>query len=230
MPDTALLLIATGKGYYQYVDQMVESARKFFVPHDAILWSDGKFLFHVERFFSKRPLGHPRETLHRYHTFLTQKWILSQYKYLFYVDIDATFVSQIQPEDIFSEGITATTHAGFLGESGTPETNPLSTAFMPSPPLVYFAGGFVGGKSEAFLEMAEEIEKNVDTDTRNGLIALWWDESHMNKYLYDHPPAKILDPGFCYPNRDREYCRSKWRLKGHDDFVERIRLIDMPGK
>ncbi len=230
MFDTALLLIATGKGYHQYVDQMVESAKKFFVPHDAVLWSDGKFWGHVEHFFLKRPFGHPKETLYRYHTFLSQKELLLQYKQLFYVDIDATFVSPIAPEDIFSEGITATTHAGFLGESGTPETNPRSTAFMPNPPAVYFAGGFVGGKSEAFLGMAEEISKNVDVDSRNGLIAMWWDESHMNKYLYDHPPARILDPGFCYPDRDRDYCRGKWKLKGYDDFVERIRLIDMPGK
>src|SRR5271166_6105455 len=107
---TALLLIATGEKYRKYVDQMVESAKKYFVEHDVILWTDELIPADVKFMITKKGEGFPNETLHRYHTFLVQRWLLEKYDYLFYADIDAAFVSPVIGEDIFSDGITATTH------------------------------------------------------------------------------------------------------------------------
>ena len=48
-----------------------------------------------------------------------------------------------------------------MGTNGTPETNPLSTAYCPFV-RNYFCGGFNGGTSQAFLKMAETIKDCPD--------------------------------------------------------------------
>jgi histo-blood group ABO system transferase len=62
----------------------------------------------------------------------------------------------------------------------------------------YFAGGFNGGKTEKFIEMSEVIAGRVNKDMENGIIAVWHDESHMNRYLIDNPPTTILNPSYCF--------------------------------
>ena len=215
---TALLLIATGEKYRKYIDPFLRSADEFFVPHDIILWTDLKGLnyrfaptIHV---VSKTGLGYPKETLHRYHSFLQQEELLRGYDQVFYSDIDMRFVAPVAAEDIFSNGITATLHPGFvvhrdrqrgfilesMPTSGTPERCFKSTACLDaSCKNQYFCGGFNGGNIDSFLKMATKLRDNIDKDTTVGITALWHDESHLNHYLYHNPPAKILTPSFCYP-------------------------------
>jgi histo-blood group ABO system transferase len=44
--------------------------------------------------------------------------------------------------------------------------------------------------------MAESINLNIEEDLRNGIIAVWHDESHINRFLLDNPPSLILEPPF----------------------------------
>ena len=62
----------------------------------------------------------------------------------------------------------------------------------------YYAGGFNGGSTKKFLEMAEVISDRVNRDMANGVIALWHDESHLNRYLIDNPPSITLTPSYCF--------------------------------
>jgi len=199
-PLTALLLIATGEKYHKYIDPLLASARTYFVPHTPILWSDRMFGMERPR-FAKDNEGFPNTTLHRYHTFLEHRRVLECYDYLFYCDIDMLFVSPVMQDDIFSDGITATLHPGYIGTTGTPERNPASKAYIPRHATnKYFCGGFNGGLTKDFLWMAEHIKECVDMDAANGITAVWHDESHLNSFLYyNNPPARILGPEFCYP-------------------------------
>ena len=80
------------------------------------------------------------------------------------------------------------------------DRNPKSLAYVPfdQKTVSYYAGGFNGGKTESFMEMAEVIANNVNKDLEKGVVALWHDESHMNRYLIDNPPALQLTPTYCY--------------------------------
>ena len=210
---TALLVIATGKKYHQYVQPLMASAWEHFVPHDFLLWTDSPHVGGTQ-VFHKEAEGYPNETLHRYHTFLTQRSLLETYDQLFYVDVDALFVSKVEPNEIFSAGITATLHPGFvqprdhqrgnvlirITEVGTPERRPESTAYLAeSCGNKYFCGGFNGGNATEFLKMADTLRQNIDKDATSGITAIWHDESHLNNYLYHNPPTKILTPSYCYP-------------------------------
>ena len=63
----------------------------------------------------------------------------------------------------------------------------------------YFAGGFYGGKTKQFLMLVHTLAENIRADLANNIIALWHDESHLNRYFADHSPEVILSPSYCYP-------------------------------
>ena len=46
--------------------------------------------------------------------------------------------------------------------------------------------------------MAGNLRDAIEADRQNGLMAVWHDESHLNRYLHAHPP-KRLTPAYCYP-------------------------------
>jgi len=226
---TALLLIACGPRYWGYAEEFISSALEFFVPHDVILFTDCPHTFNVARQIPCPALGFPNATLKRYHLFTEQQQILSQYENLFYSDVDMRFVAPVAEEEIFSDGITATQHPGYVGLSGTPETRPVSTAYVSGVLRNYFCGGFNGGKAEIFLCMAHAIRCAVDTDSRNGVIAVWHDESHLNRYLQAYPPAKVLSPAFCYPDVAGDYYRNIWRNAGLGEIVPKLLALEKGG-
>jgi hypothetical protein len=73
---------------------------------------------------------------------------------------------------------------------------------MPRFQPLYAAGGFQGGKSENFIKAMKTLKRAIDQDHSHNYIARWNDESHWNRYLYDHPEeiGVVLDPGYIYPD------------------------------
>ena len=107
----------------------------------------------------------------------------------------------IQLAKRFCDGVVATRYPyqSLMDPSSQSfDRNPKSLAYVPFDQTVsYYAGGFNGGKTESFMEMAV-IANNVNKDLEKGVVALWHDESHMNRYLIDNPPALQLTPTYCY--------------------------------
>ena len=203
MKKIGLILISTNK-YKIFVKPLIESARNFFLNNHEVtydLFTDSDEFNDLGDDVVINKIEHlewPMITLYRYKTFVKHKDILSTEDYLFYCDIDMRFVDNIGDEILGD--LVATIHPGFLGGRGTPETKPQSTAYIhPNDELVYYAGGFNGGSSSNFLEMSEQIDKNIDIDSNNGIIAIWHDESHLNKFFTKNKPTTILSPSYCYP-------------------------------
>lgn len=198
----ALVVIATGQPYWHYATELLQSAWRFMPEHDTFLFTDGSFLFHDDNVFvcPVQYKGFPDATLYRYHTMLSEKERLSKYDYIFYCDADMLFVAPVKEEDILADGLVATQHPGFHvnNKNGTPEMRQESTAYCPVL-REYYCGGFNGGTAQAYTAMAAQIANNVDVDRHNKITAVWHDESHLNKYLYHNPPARVLSPSFCYP-------------------------------
>ena len=47
--------------------------------------------------------------------------------------------------------------------------------------------------------MAKIITENIYQDLKNNIIAIWHDESHLNRFYIDNKPTLILSPSYCYP-------------------------------
>lgn len=221
-----ILTIATGK-YKQFVRPLYESISKNFLRnHDKtfILFTDdiemmssvadnlesSLELFEIER------KGFPGDTLYRYHHFYSSRDRLKLLgdkcpESLFYLDADMLIVNEVGDEVLPTryKSIVATAHPGFYNRQGhnplgTPETNQLSSAFIPPNRWrpCYWAGGFNGGEFEAFMSLSSAIMGRIDKDDSNDITAIWHDESHLNAYISENwmiGSVKTLTPSYCYP-------------------------------
>lgn len=202
MKKVGLLLICTNK-YTRFLDQLIKSANQHFLKNQEVtyfVFTDQEIEVATDREVVGIYVDHkewPWMTLGRYKIFSKASEELSKLDYLYYCDVDMLFVGEVGDE-ILGDRV-ATQHPGYYGSRGTPETRPESLACVYSyEQMQYFAGGFNGGTSQEYLKMARTISKNIDMDYSNGIIAIWHDESHMNRYFIDNPPTKILSPSYCY--------------------------------
>lgn len=216
--NIGLLVIATNK-YISYTHPLWESAKKHFMAKHSVQM----FVFTNQ---ADVPAGAvrvqwehlpwPGPTLMRYHAFLTAEEQLSKMDYLYYSDADMKFVDTVGDEALGN--LVATIHPGFYNKSRheyTYERRGDSTACMgPNDGFAYFAGGFNGGRSKNFLDMSKSIRGNIDIDQSKNIVAIWHDESHMNKYLFKTPPTNVLNPSYCYPE--------SWKLP----FKKRLLALD----
>lgn len=197
-----LLIIATNK-YLSFLQPLISSADKHFLKDHEVSY----FIFsdHIPEIKSSRSVvitnvehkPWPWMTLGRYQIFTDHSTLFENMDYLYYCDVDMLFCETVGSE-ILSD-LVATQHPGWCGTRGTPETNPVSKAYIsPNESMQYFAGGFNGGSKNSYLKMAKTISDNIKVDLSNNHIALWHDESHMNRYFIDNPPTKILNPGYCF--------------------------------
>ena len=196
-----LLIVATGR-YDQFVDPLIASARKYFCSEDTVtyyVFTDGTITQanDVVCTFQKR-LGWPYDTLMRNSIYNQHKDLFINEDYLFALDADMLFVGRVGKE-ILGDHV-ATRHPGFLHQRGTYETREDSLAFVrPNEGVHYYAGGFFGGSKNRMFHILEETVSRVQEDLRRGIIAVWHDESHWNRYCIDHKPTVILNASYCYP-------------------------------
>lgn len=194
-------IIATNK-YIGFVHPLIESAERYFIPG-----LQKKYLIHTNILDFRlgnsvevilHPIEHepwPFSTLKRFHYFLDCDHILQQSKFSYYIDADSLFVGEIDAAEVFGS-LIGTLHPYLGNSSGTPEMNPASTAYIPYNTSRYFCGGFFGGTSSEFVKMSQTIKNNIDKDLSNNIIAVWHDESHINKYFYSNPPEIVLPVGY----------------------------------
>lgn len=220
----AVLAICLNEKYWPYIGPMIESARKHFLPGhevDFLLWTDMTETTYGATIFPTEPVEWPLPTLMRYHLFLQQEEKLREYDYLFYVDADMLFVDTVGDE-IFGEGITGAIHPMHNRhpkfQYAPLEPNPHSAAYVnreefwaADPSRFYYAGGFQGGRTEEFIVAMKSMKSSVDRDFIGNYVAIWNDESHWNRYLWDNPPVITLSPAYVYPDSlISEYYENIW--------------------
>lgn len=199
-----ILTIATNK-YIQFVERLLNNIEDNFLNgHEiqCLLFTDHE----VETSDNVRvcQIDHepwPMPTLKRYNYFMKEKDFISQFDYCFYFDVDMGIVDKVGDEVL--NDLVATMHpyqSFYPKRERSYDRNPKSLAYVApgEEGEYYFAGGFNGGSTKRFLEMSEVIADRVNKDLENNVIALWHDESQMNRYLIDNPPTLILSPSYCF--------------------------------
>lgn len=201
----------TGK-YTRFVRQLIESINRNFIADIP------KVFF----FFTDRPeelpdgenivktiipfKGFPGDTLYKFHHLLLQKGnIIKMVKYIYIIDADMR-ISSVVGKEILPDDKTpyvGIRHPGYP-DIGTVETNMKSKAYIDPKTLssvrTYWCGGVTGGLSLPYISMAEQIVKAIDEDDFNEIVAIWHDESHINRFFhYTRDLVKTLPPDYCYP-------------------------------
>lgn len=210
MKDIAIVYICTGK-YDVFWKEFYESFEEKFIPtksKDYYVFTDAESIYGQEaenvHVIYQKNLGWPGNTLYRYHIFLTQKDELQRYEYVFFMNANVVCKEGVGEEFLpKDEGLLFVKHPGFFNKSKlkyTYERNKKSRAYMPIwRGKYYICGGVNGGQSECFLQMCEELTRRIDEDDKNGIVAVWHDESHINRYCSEQKNFKLLDPSYCYP-------------------------------
>lgn len=161
----------------------------------------------------------PFITLHRFKFMTMVEEQLREMDKVFFIDADLWPVSEITNEDLFASDhcFIGVQHPGFVGKIGTFETNPASRACIFDGQYdlsKYRQGCFWGGKASAIVDMAVELDKRVDDDTSRDVVAVWHDESHMNKYFVENNQDVLtLHPGFAQPQEGYDFVRSNFPTK-----------------
>ena len=200
-----LLITATNK-YIQFLSPLAHSAEKYFLKnHEVTL-----FLFtdHAGVTVAPRQLvietphtPWPGPALNRYGIYASSSACFKDMDYVFNCDVDMRFVSEVGDEILGST--VGTIHPGFYNKDRSAffyETNPRSRAFMDAHEgVAYYAGAFNGGATAAYVAMCAELDSRIKQDASHGITAIWHDESHLNRYFFDHPPELKLSPSYCYP-------------------------------
>ncbi|RTL12956.1 MAG: hypothetical protein EKK54_02545 [Neisseriaceae bacterium] len=208
----AILYICTGKYDIFWSDFYSTSQKYFCTTEDKhyFVFTDSEQIKadHNVSVIYQDSLGWPFNTLYRYRMFLRVQHKLSKFDKVIFFNGNCTFVDQIDYENFFgrSSTLVACLHPGFLNkncEEFTYEKRKNSLAFVGSP-WKYFAGGINGGNANEILKIFQILSHNIEDDLKNGIVAIWHDESHWNAYLNNNyevlkDKLHILSPEYLYP-------------------------------
>ena len=202
MKKVAILYIALGR-YITFWKDFYESCEKYLSPCEKhyFVWTDNETFDYSDAanvtITRAEKKGWPYDTLLRFQMFLERQKELSKFDYIFFFNANMQFINPVDLAEITPSewhcGLVAGSHPGRHGDvlAGNPdsfgyERRPESTAYIPyGKGKHYVCGAFNGGTSVAFLEMCKVLQKNIQTDLDNNIVACVDDESHLNAYLID---------------------------------------------
>lgn len=230
-----ILYICIGNYDVFWSDFYVSCEKYFLSGHEKtyFVFTDNKGLIYSDKsnvtLIEASDLGWPYNTLLRYKMFYDIKDSLQNMNYLFFFNANALFITGINDsilptrEDNY---LVSALHPGFVNKKKSKypyERRKVSKAYIgKNEGHYYFQGCFFGGEKNEFLKLVKVCMQNVDIDLEKKIIAIWHDESHLNKYFVQVTP-KILDSSFIFPeNYSLRECsakilmRDKWRFGGHN--------------
>lgn len=134
--------------------------------------------------------------MYRFEYFLRIEEKIRKNDYIYFFNSNYLFLEKIEEKDIFfSDKIVALSWDAINKNSKDSfpyERYRFSSAYIPyKKGKYYYQGGFYGAKSPIFLELCTECLKMIEQDKKRKHIAVWHDESYLNKYLLDKETIRV---------------------------------------
>ncbi|XP_032334638.1 globoside alpha-1,3-N-acetylgalactosaminyltransferase 1 isoform X3 [Camelus ferus] len=211
-----LTVFAVGK-YTQFVQHFLESAERFFMQGYRVRYyvftDDPTALPRVPlgpgRLLSIVPIkrhSHWEEISTRRMETISQHIAESVHRevdYLFCVDVDMVFRNPWGPETLGD--LVAAIHPGYFTvprQQFPYERRHVSTAFVADGEGDFYYGGAVfGGRVARVYEFTRGCHMGILADKANGIMAVWQEESHLNRRFISHKPSKVLSPEYLWDDR-----------------------------
>lgn len=145
----------------------------------------------------------PSITLERFHTILLAEELIQEHDWLLFLDADMRVDAVVNSEEVLNDekDFIAVHHpCHYNTGTGDFERRPESEACITGNPLQYYQGCLWGGKMEAVIPMMKLLKERVDKDYSNDIIAVWHDESHLNRFFIENQDrVHALPPDYAYP-------------------------------
>jgi len=221
--NVAICFIGTGN-YLNFLPNYYENIKKYFLPDcqkTFLVFTDGELDDLPEDIipYYQEHLEWPYVTLKRFKIILKAKDIIEKNDWFVFIDADALVVDHISENEFFDDtkpffGVWHPCHnLGMPPHNELPgafETNKSSLAYVDvekEMPTVYYQGCLWGGKVPDVIGMIEDLNNMVNEDLENDVIAIWHDESHLNKFFIDKKESvNTLRPEYAYPEVFSGYC------------------------
>jgi hypothetical protein len=216
----AIVFIGTSK-YLNFLPQYYQKIHENFLPNSKktfLVFTDGEGDFPEDvKVYNQEHLNWPYITLTRFEIINKAREEIINHDWLVFLDADTLVIDKILENDFISNkpffGVHHPCHYLKMPPHdtypGAFEINSNSSACINESLdcSVYFQGCFWGGKVPKILEMIDDLQKKVNQDINNNVIAIWHDESHLNRYFAEHQSeVKIFGPEYAYPEVFSEYC------------------------
>ncbi len=202
MKTIAILYICTGK-YECFWDEFYATCEKNFysdVFKTYYVFTDSQRILENKndnvKVYYQCQSGWPYDTLLRYNWFCTIQDKLKEYTYCYYFNANSVVLKSITslniPFPTEEKPLVLNIHShmydDYDGKLFQPERNSRSLACISEGTYCRaYSGGFWGGKSEAIVKMCCELRDRISIDMKNGIIAIWHDQSHLQKYAMEVP-------------------------------------------
>ncbi len=245
MKTIAVLYIATGK-YTIFWDYFFKSSEQFFLNGEKyrkeyFVFTDADTIEHEDcknvHLIKQEQLKWPYITLDRFSIFQKARKELECVDYIYFFNGNMQFVQPVSEEILPTDEqpLLMVKHPGFWDKKRDKfsyETSENSRACIKSDEgRFYVMGGLNGGTRTEYLKLIDELESRVEQDKSDGVIAIWHDESHLNRYAVDHHiKVKVLDPsygvpeGWDMPFTPKIIIRDKTNYGGHDFLRNKNRV------
>ena len=219
----AITFIGTNK-YLDFLPKYYENIEKYFLPNSEktiFAFTDGELNDTPDnlKVYHQEHLEWPFITLKRFEIINKAREEIDKHDWLVFIDADAIPVVEITEEEFFTNkplfGVHHPCH--FLGMEphtqapGAYDQNPNSEAYVDTSkglPEVYYQGCFWGGKVPNVCAMIDELEARVNRDLEKNVVALWHDESQINKYFLERlDMVHTYGPEYAFPEVFKDYCQ-----------------------
>ena len=217
LPSGKLAVIFIGTNKYleffpSYFNSCIENlAPSSFVEKHFFVFSDGKVEGELPDNITFIPTEHkpwPAITLERFHTILNIEDRLKDFDWILFLDADMEVRQKVESSELFTAkdfiGVHHPCH--YKTGTGTYERNPKSEACVTGDQINYYQGCLWGGKTSAVIPMMKTLKDRVDKDYENDIIAVWHDESHLNRFFIDNEDKlHALSPDYAFPECYPDY-------------------------
>lgn len=223
----AIAFIGTSN-YLNFLPQYYEKIIENFLPNSEkifLVFTDGEGDFPDDvKVYHQEHLQWPYITLNRFDIINKAREEIIKCDWFVFLDADTIVVDQILENDFFTDkplfGVWHPCHYMKMPPHdqlpGAYETNKSSLAYIDvkkESPHIYYQGCFWGGRIPEVLDLIDELKNRIAKDLNNDVIAIWHDESHLNKYFLENEDiVKTFGPEYAYPEDYKKYCNFQEKI------------------
>ncbi len=211
MRKIAIMYICIGK-YSVMWQAFYESAQRFLFNNDSkhfFVFTDSEEI--LNSFYPdvttirESNYGWPGNTLYRFKMFSSISETIESYDYAYFFNANACFVKPVSDEVLPKDGSKIVVAQHFKMSGLNPlkyayDRNAKSTAYVKwgHEGKDYIQACLFGATGSEFSNLSNIINKNIKQDEKHGVVALWHDESHLNKYIIGKKYT-LLPISYVYP-------------------------------